>query len=147
MDLKQTRLMNARLAFEREGGVGSVAKRMGYSNSSFLVQIFGPNPNREPTEKTMRKIEKALGLPTGALDKPVFGPLAAEPPPKGTPAVLNREVLTQVIELVNKLVNEERVNMNAERFSSLIVMAYEDAADHGGAVRESKMRQVVQLLH
>lgn len=145
MDLKTNRIANARLAIERAGGVGQVAGKMGYANASFLVQMFGPNPTRPATEKTVRKMEEALGLPPGALDSP---PNVQLPPASATQ--VDTQQLAHMIHMVSRLAAEEGVKLTDERFASLVSLAYEEAyeeaAEHPGQEREGKIRQVVQLL-
>lgn len=41
---------------------------------------------------------------------------------------------------------EEGVQLNTDRFATLVAMAYEESAEHPGQAREGKIRQVVQLL-
>lgn len=141
MDLKNARIANARLAIERAGGVGQVAAKMGYANASFLVQMFGPNPTRPASEKTVRKMETVLGLPAGSLDKTQSVQL---PPAAATQ--IDAQQLTQMIQMVNRLAAEEGVKLSTDRFASLVAMAYEESAEHQGQPREGKIRQVVQLL-
>lgn len=141
MDLKTTRIANARLAIERAGGVGQVAAKMGYANASFLVQMFGPNPTRPASEKTVRKMETVLGLAPGSLDST---PKAQLPPAAATQ--INTQQLVQMMQMVGRLANEEGVQLNPDRSASLVAMAYEESAEHPGQVREGKIRQVVQLL-
>ncbi len=142
MDLKTQRIANGRQAIERAGGVGQVAQKMGYSNPSFLVQMFGPNPTRAPSEKTMRRMEGALGLADRSLDR--METAQALPPAADTK--VNVAQLSQMIQLVNKIVEEEKMHLSADRFSTLVAFAYEEASEHNGVPRESKLRQVVQLL-
>lgn len=179
MDLYQTRIANARRVFKERGGLAPVAKLMGYSGSSALSQIFGPNPTRTPGEKIARKLESVLGLPTGSLDEFVPGvtdgyeamPLRGAPNPgarhkypnitqpkavgagtgsacanNGYTGVLNPEQLRQSIELVNRLIVEQKLSVASDRFSSLVAMAYNDAQEHDGVPRESLLRNVVQLI-
>lgn len=141
MDKTPMRLTNGRQAIERAGGVGQVAKKMGYSNPSFLVQMFGPNPNRVPSEKTMRKMEKALALANGSLDGQPIPAL----PPVGTSAI-DAVQLGNIIRLVGKLAEEEAVRLSPDRFATLVSMTYDEATEHGGQLRETRIRQVVQLL-
>jgi hypothetical protein len=159
MNLSETRIANARRAFAQAGGVGKVAKKLGYANASFLVQIFGPNPTRAPSEKTMRKIEAALVLPMGSLDWPAAS-LAAPPAMSWSPepgislpagpapvrAHINVDQLSRAIQFVKRLETEEQVQLNTERTATLIAMVYEDATEHGGQMRDDKWRPVVQLL-
>ena len=149
MDITETRIANARRAFAQAGGVGKVAKKLGYANASFLVQIFGPNPTRAPSEKTMRKIESALVLPSGSLDWPAasWSPepgisLAASP----VRSSVNVDQLGKAIVFVKRLESEEQVQLNTERLATLVAMVYDDAVEHGGLMRDAKWRPVVQLL-
>jgi hypothetical protein len=52
------------------GGPLPLAKTLGLFGSSYLVQLAGPHPRREVSEKFARKIEAALGLPRGWMDLP-----------------------------------------------------------------------------
>lgn len=45
---------NLRALVEQWGGPLPIARKLGYSNASFVVQMCGPNPTREVTEKTAR---------------------------------------------------------------------------------------------
>lgn len=138
-DIQANRLANGRAAIAKAGGVAAVARKMGYRNASYLVQIFGPNPTRQPTEKRCRQIEDALGLPTGSLDMDVATAL-----PTPTTKPLDQSDLAHVIALVGKIAHEESVAIDPERFAGLVALAYEDAA--AGSVSEARLRHVVQLL-
>ena len=144
MDLTSLRIANARKAMEAVGGVNKAAAKMGYANAAFLSQIFGPNPTRSPTVKTMRRLEKALELEEGSLDKEPLPELPVQS------AVVTTQIdpgqLAQVITLVNRLLEEEKVSLPTDRFANLVAVAYDEAAEHAGQARESKLRQVVRLL-
>lgn len=147
MDIKTARIANARLAIERAGGVKKVSTLLGYANASFLSQMFGPNPTRDPSEKTTRRLEDALGVEPGAFDQP---PVAALPQPAPVSTIQAAHVdaarLAQMISLVNRLIEDERASVNTDKFATLVSIAYEDAEDHDGQPRESRLRQVVQLF-
>lgn len=127
---------NLRRLIEQWGGPSALGGKLGYSNASFLVQMAGPNPTREISERTARKIEKALDLPTAWLDG---APEKVKSPSVDTAAVAN------VIRLVGQMVEETGVKMNNSKFADLIALAYQDAQDNG-AVRPDFIRRVVQLL-
>ena len=115
---------------------------MGYANASFLVQMFGPNPTRPASEKTVRKMEEALGLPTGTLDSSAK---AVQLPPAAATHV-DTQQLAQMLLFVSRLASEEGVKLTDDRFATLVALAYEEAEEHPGQLREAKIRQVVQLL-
>jgi|APEBP8051073220_1049391.scaffolds.fasta_scaffold04791_5 hypothetical protein len=143
-----TRIANARRAIERVGGTSKAAEMLGYANASYLSQMFGPNPGRVPTEKIVRRMEQAFGLPEGELDRPLAD---AQPPVtasggRRSNSQIDTAQLSRMISLVNKLATEERVQLDGDRFASLVAIAYEESAEHAGHPSESKLRQVVQLL-
>jgi hypothetical protein len=67
----EARRANLRTLAEKHEGIGKLAEKLGYANSSFLSQLIGPNPTRDVTEKNARKIEAALGLPALWMDTAV----------------------------------------------------------------------------
>lgn len=115
------RLINLREIVRQRGGVSQLSRDMGYSNPSFLSQMLGPNPTRLVTEKTARKFEKLLGIPLGTLDR--------EP---GDEAQAPVDASVQ--------------HSTSEKFANAVALAYLDAAEHGGQVREDHVKQLVRLL-
>lgn len=71
LPVKAFRKINLRRYIDANGGPGVVGASLGYSNSSFLVQMTGPSPNRYVSEKTARGYELKLGLEPGYFDMPV----------------------------------------------------------------------------
>lgn len=49
----------------------ALARRLGYQSSTFLIHLAGPNPSRNVTETTARKIEATFGMAAGSFDKPL----------------------------------------------------------------------------
>lgn len=75
---------NIRALIDQRGGQTRLSKAMGWKNSSFLAQMAGPNPTREVTEKTARKIEEVMRLEPSALDRPPGG-VSPAPAPRPAP--------------------------------------------------------------
>lgn len=172
MDIEQIWLENGRRAIEKVGGAKKMADLLGMATSSYLSQCFGPRGgtkvdrnSRAPSAKMMRKMEQALGLPTGSLDHedgqtlqtPVApmdtGSTTAAPAPEvsfsqKTPAAdtIDADQLTRTLNAIYKAVSDENVQLSSERFATLVTMGYEDASEHGGKVREAHLRRMVQLL-
>lgn len=48
-----------------------LARRLGYKSSTFLIHMAGPNPSRNVTESTARRVETAFGIANGSFDKPL----------------------------------------------------------------------------
>jgi hypothetical protein len=65
----ETRRQRLRQLITEHGGPLPLAKALGLFGSSYLVQLAGPNPRREVSEKFARKIEHALRLPAGWMDE------------------------------------------------------------------------------
>lgn len=139
-DISEVRRARGRQQIERFGGVGQVAKRMGYRTPSYLVQMFGPNPSRSATEKTMRRMEQALGLPALSLDT------EASPAPTQPSTGLTPAQVSEIISLVGTILENEQVTVPYSRFADVVNLAIEDTTEHQGAVREGRIRQVVRLL-
>lgn len=68
MQINEVRREQLKKLFVQHGGSKKLSELLGYSNASFLVQMAGPSPTRDVTEKTARKIEQTLGLPEKWLD-------------------------------------------------------------------------------
>ncbi len=49
----------------------ALARRLGYQSSTFLIHLAGPNPSRNVTEATARRIEATFGMAAGSFDKPL----------------------------------------------------------------------------
>jgi hypothetical protein len=132
-ELDEIRRENGRRLIQKHGQ-GNIAELLGHASSSTLSQIFGPKPTRAPTEKMVRKMEQALGLPDRSLDE-------SNAPPAASP-----ESTETVIRLVGAVVDSESVTLSGTKFSSLALWALQDAKDHGGQPREECIRSVVKLL-
>ena len=153
-DLTEIRRANIRALVAEMGGYPATVSKMGYGSASLLSQIAGPNPTRSPTEKAVRKMEAAMGLPHGYLDRApqpgekvaasVKAPEPAAPSAPATP--FNKETVTDVIRLVGSIADDESVVLPTGRFADVVALAFSDAVDHGGTPREGHIRQVVRLL-
>jgi len=122
----EIRVENLRRLIRDSGGPSALAKRLGYSNASFLVQMAGPSPIRQVTEKTARNIESKLGLEPGALDSGIQRPDVA--------------LTVDVIRLVGRVLEEEGVALPPVRFAELVAFALTEKPS------SDSMRQVVKLL-
>jgi hypothetical protein len=83
------RRKNLRDYIDNNGGPTTVAKQLGYSSASFIVQMTGPTPTRVISEQSARQYEQALSLPSMALDAPADItdiPLIVHNTKKGRPA-------------------------------------------------------------
>lgn len=140
-DLSAIRRDNLRLLKERHGGQ-KLAEMLDLKQSSFISQMAGPNPSRDVTEKTVRTLEKELGLEVGALDRPLGS--AAEAPPMS--AEQNIAMVSAAIRSIGNICVDEKVNLPTNKLTDIIALAIVDAMEHGGNLREDHIRQVVRLL-
>jgi len=65
-DIQLVRKLNLRALVALYGGPSRLADRIGYGGPSFVCQMT--SGKKAITEKTIRKIEKELGLPYGWMD-------------------------------------------------------------------------------
>ena len=137
MTVLDNRRENLRRLIEQWHGPGPLAAKLGYSNASFLVQMAGPNPTREVTEKTARKIELALNLPRLWMDE--------APEKQGTVPKVDTRLLTETVKIVGTLAADLGVSLSPDKLADFVALAYEDAQEHGG-LRSDFISRVLQLL-
>lgn len=137
MSPSEIRRTNLRKLIEQRGGPNVLGATLGYANGSFLVQMAGPNPIREVTERTARKFEQILNLPDGWFDREE---VAVAPPP-----AFDTEMVRNAIQATAKAIEDAGLQMTPTKIGNLATMAYADAVEHGG-VRKEYISQLLQLL-
>lgn len=116
---------NLRKYVAGNGGPGAVAQRLGYANGSFLVQMIGPNPTRNVSERTARDFEEKLGLAEGCLDEPVYVPaFAAKAPRRG--ASMSPESVIDLIHQIGRELEEGHIEIPIPKFADLVALALEN---------------------
>jgi hypothetical protein len=139
--VEELRMANLRVLIDQHGGVSKFSKRLGYANPSFLSQMVGPNPSRDITEKSARKIEARLGIPRGTLDTGDLGPAAPAPESDTTTALI-----VEVLRRVGKACESEGVQATPSKVGEVAALAYLDAVEHGGVPREDHMRRLARVI-
>ena len=127
--MQEIRRDNLRKLAAQWGGVGKLAEKLGYANASFLVQMCGPNPIREVTERTARRVEETLGLPRGWLDRDGH----AEP----------ESDVVALVRAVAAVVTQTGVTVTPEKFADLIGVIYRKM---GSKIDTDYIESVVGLL-
>lgn len=127
---------NLRRLIEQWNGPAALAGKLGYANASFLVQMAGPHPNREVTEKTARKIEAALGLPPNWLD--------GKPDARPAPGV-DTNAVAEIIRLVGHTAEEMGVRLANSKLADLVALVYADAQTNK-TLRIEYLQQLLRLL-
>ena len=140
--LTDTRRANVRALIEQRGGLSKLSRAMGYKNPSFLSQMTGPEPTRDITEKTARKIESILHLPSGSLDAETQPAKPAAPQPLRNADV---ELIAAVVRMVGGVCEAEGAAPSTIKFAELVALAYSDSVDHG-SLREDHVKQLVRLV-
>lgn len=146
---------NLRKLIDNNGGPLAVATKLGYVNSSFLVQMVGPTPIRNVSEKTARSFEAKLGLEPGSLDAEVDvsavearKTIAVRRRNSGTPKVpeaMATADLGKLIQLVGATCESESVTLPNTKFADIIALVLADAASHDNTPREDYIKQLVRL--
>lgn len=124
---------NLRRLIEQWNGPSNLANKLGYSNASYLVQMAGPNPIREVSERTARKIEAKLDLPRGYLDKK-----------QGEALEVSSELVTSVVRYVAQTCSDAGIRLTPEKLADLVTVIYTDAVENG-KIREAFAKRVIQL--
>jgi hypothetical protein len=137
-DVYEVRRENLRKLIEQWGGPKALGIKLGYKNASFLVQMAGPNPNREITEATSRKIEQTLDLPAGWMDQVQAG-IAA-------PVPVDHTLISRAIKAVVSTADDMHVTMEPNKLGDVVSLVYDDAETNGGTIRADFVRRILQLL-
>ena len=169
-----TTLINRRSNLRRLAntyGWTELAKRLGYRQPSFLVQMAGPNPTRPVTENSARRFEVDLGLPTGSLDvvapevpaadqiraldalvkqMPIPAPVVPQQP-LATPTLPHTtdessQFVQDTILLISRTIEHQGVKLEKMKHLQIFNMAIGDAIDNGGKVNVNYIVNMVKLL-
>lgn len=135
-DVYEIRRNNLRLLLEQWGGPKPLSMKLSYRKASFLVQMAGPHPTREVTEKTARRIEKVLELPIDWMDKEVQT--------NGQPAV-NNTFVHNVIRVVAQEAEDRGIKLSPVKLSDIVLLVLEDSGS-SGTIRPEYIKQLLQLM-
>jgi len=140
---------NLRKLIHQHDGPSALARKLGYKNAAFLVTMAGPNPTREVTETSARKIEAKLGLPPHSLDAAAIG--RAKPSLQanfangcGRTAPMNADLMHEVIVRVGEYLEAVPVKLSAAKFADVVLFIYIDAAERG-SLSDEAIQRTVQL--
>jgi hypothetical protein len=129
---------NLRALLEQWGGPLPVARKLGYSNASFVVQMCGPNPTREVTEKTARKIEISLALPPGWLDESPATRTTSQVP-------VDTALVARIVQVVAQTADDLGIRLTPEKLGDVVALVYTDAESKANAIRPEFIHQVLRL--
>lgn len=137
-DIFSNRRANLRDLIDQWHGPLALSKKLGYSNASFVVQMAGPNPNREVTEKTARKIEQTLGLPPGWMDEPAGR--------KGLAGKVDTSLVAVAIRAVMQTAEEEGVKLSPTKLGDIVALVYADAESNNEVIRADYIRNIIKII-
>lgn len=137
-DVYSHRRANLRNLIEQWGGPKQLADKLGYNNASFLVQMAGPNPSRDVTEKTARRVELALDLPAGWLDR--------RPGDTNGQTHVDTTLVGSVIRIVCQEADDIGVKLHPSKLADVVNLVYADAESNKGKVRLDFVSQLLRLL-
>lgn len=126
------RLSNLRALIRQWETATSLAKKLGHSNPSFVVQLAGPNPRRKISEKVARDIEAKLRLPVGWMDQ-------SHP---DNQLQIDDVFLRECVRMVSLCIRDAGLTLNPDVVATLTSLAYE----HAKATGEVDKRFVQSLL-
>jgi hypothetical protein len=132
--MQEIRRDNLRRLAVQWGGVGKLAEKLGYANASFLVQMCGPHPIREVTERTARRVEETLSLPKGWLDT------NEHDEPK-----VHDGYIVELVKLVAAEINAASVTVSPDKFADLVILIH-GHCESLGKIDPTFVRQMVGLL-
>lgn len=169
-----TSLINRRANLRKLAGTygwTKLSKTLGYKQPSFLVQMGGPNPTREVSERSARDFEKILGLPEGSFDvvaqevpaadriravdalvNQIQTPASVVPQQSiATPTVPrttdeSSQFVQDTILLISRTIEQQGVKLEKMKHLQIVSMAIGDAIDNGGKVNVSYIENMVKLL-
>lgn len=146
------RRRNLQVLISNSGGPLALATKLGYSNSSFLVQMAGPSPIRDVTERTARSYELKLGLEPMSLDKAVdmlpedvATYASIRPRRQLLPESMGAEAFVKLVQLIVVICEREAVNLPLAKLPGIVELALCDASSNHNTLREDHIRQLVLL--
>jgi hypothetical protein len=159
------RRTNLQALAEIHGGRSKLSEMLGYRQPSFLSQMLGSGWNRVVTEKSARNYELALKLPVGYLDKLIISDSTKEPLAQENRAQTGTDSIAPTLQVtiadvlatsvalivkvtceINHIVETQNIDITGKQAMKLIRLTVEDAAEHGFQVRESYVKQLLEMI-
>ena len=129
---------NMRKLIQHWGGPSVLAKKMGHVNASFLVQMAGPNPTRNVSERTARTVEQALGLEAGWVDRQHSAP--------SSPLHIDAGSISGAIQRVQSFSEQSGVKLSTAKFGDVVAILYESATSSRN-IDDDLLRKIISLAN
>ena len=138
-DLQDVRRTNLRRLVTEHEGMNNLARKLGLTKGSYISQILTVPPIRVISEKTARKWESKLGLPSGYMDG------QARQYASGVVGPLNTNLLAQTIAAVSEAMKKAAVVLPPAKFGELVALQYADAVKEGH-INMERINAIVGLM-
>ena len=127
---------NLRNLIQAWNGPLALAKKLGYKNAAFLVQMAGPNPTRMVSERTARMIEDTLDLGIEFMDR--------RPSAQSAPT-MDTDLLHECVRVVTQVCEDAKVRFTPGKFADLVTLVYTEAIANDGNVKVDQLKKIVQF--
>lgn len=125
---------NMRQLVKEWGGPLALSMKLGYANASYIVQLAGPHPTREISEKTARGVEERLALSAGWMDVEH----------KGRAVTINETQVAHVVRAVAAVLEDAKVDLAPSPFGEIVALVYEHS-QLVGRIDEDYIKRLVSL--
>jgi hypothetical protein len=130
------RRTNLRALIDQWEGPLQLAKKLGYANASFIVQMAGPNPSRQVSERFAQMVEDKLNLGRGYMDKK---------PGAVQTVLLNTDLLNDCVRVVTQECEDAGVRFAPAKFADLVTLVYTDAVGNSGTIDTARMKMYIKF--
>lgn len=144
-DLAEVRRNNLRQIVAQWGGPSALSKRLGYANASYLVQMVGPTPTRDVTEKTATKIEQVLALLPGALSQGDMQANTTSIQSETPPVKISGGHIAVAISAVSQGCERLNKKLSTNKFADVVAFVYEELETRGTLLDAQRVDQLIQL--
>lgn len=145
LSVADIRKINLRTLVAKFDGPSALAKKLGYSNGSYISQMIGPRPIRPLNEKTCRKMELKLGYPAMWMDRDHGRKARVVREEPGVYKVGAAELDSELLRAVAQAIEDAGIPYAAGKFGDVVTMLYEDASSKGGKIDAAYLVKVLRL--
>lgn len=131
----EQRVKNLRDLSREWGGPTSLAKKLKLSGASYICQLIAGH--RPVTEKSARRFERELGLPSGWFD--------IDHDEGGNKSALDDSLVARAITLVATVASEKGVTVAPEKLADIVSLVYGEA-QRSGRLDEQLVNRIISLL-
>jgi hypothetical protein len=139
MDIGEIRRARLRRLINEYGGQLPLARAIGQFGASYLTQLAGPHPTRAVSEMFARKVERALDLPYGWMDREHDAPPDGAAP--AAPGAAPWRGIAEIVGAVLVRLDARRLRLSPEQIAALV-----DAAQAVDPAHLDRLIRLVEVL-